>query len=468
MSDSPLPGWAVSRGGDTPLPEQVARTLLRHMDEHQLPAGSRLPSIRRLASQTGASRFSVVEAYDRLMARGVVEARQGMGFFVRRPPQPEPETRSEPVPRQLDTGRQDVQWLLQQVLQRELPLPPALLDSRLLRSAQRSVLRHSHDEDAPAYGHPLGLPELRAQLARQLAAADIPVHPDRNLLLTHGVTHALDLVLRHHVQPGDTVLVEDPAWFVVFGRLQAAGARVIGIRRGPQGPDLAQLEDMAREHRPRLFIVNSGLHNPTGYSLSLGHAVDVLDIAQRHDLLIFEDDTWSDLLPRPPVRLAALDRCRRVLLAGGYAKLISPTLRVGYLAAAPEQIAALTGLKLLTGLTSCAHSEAVVHQVLAEGQFRRHLQRLQTRLQQARRVAQAQAARLGLHPAHPEASHGPFLWLDTGRSSLTLSQTLASAGVVAAPGSLFSPQRQDSTWLRLSVLTPPPHWELIGSALARM
>ena len=152
----------------------------------------------------------------------------------------------------------------------------------------------------------------------------MPAHPERNLLTTNGVTHALDLIARHLVKPGDTVLVEDPAWFLIFGRLAAFGARLIGVPRGPDGPDTALLDQLAAEHKPKLFIINSAVHNPTGHTLSAGIAYEILRIAERHDFLVVEDDTYGDLHPGGAMKLAVLDRLRRVILVSGYSRCWPP------------------------------------------------------------------------------------------------------------------------------------------------
>src|SRR5690606_8810311 len=100
----------------------------------------------------------------------------------------------------------------------------------------------------------------------------------------------------------------------IFGRLTALGARVVGVPRLPDGPDVRALAQLAQLHKPVLFIVNSAVHNPTGHTLSAGVAYEVLRIAEQFDFLLVEDDTYADLHPGEPMRLAALDRLNRVLL----------------------------------------------------------------------------------------------------------------------------------------------------------
>src|SRR5690606_12371225 len=205
-----------------------------------------------------------------------------------------------------------------------------------------------------------------------------------NLLTTNGVTHGLDLIARHLVRPGDAVLVEDPAWFVIFGRLAAFGARLVGVPRGPDGPDLSPPDRLAAPHQPRRLIVNPAVHHPTGHTLSAGAAYDILRLAERHDYLVVEDDTYGELHRGGATKLASLDRLNRVILAGGFSKMLAASLRVGYLAANEELVRKLADLKMLAGLTTPELGERVVHRVLVEGQYRRHIERVRARVNTAR------------------------------------------------------------------------------------
>ena len=244
-------------------------------------------------------------------------------------------------------------------------LPPDWLDPEMVAGAVRAVGRSVRGQ-LVSYGHPQGFLPLRQQIAASLQGEGVPAHPERNLLTTNGVTHALDLIARHLVKPGDTVLVEDPAWFLIFGRLAAFGARLIGVPRGPDGPDTALLDQLAAEHKPKLFIINSAVHNPTGHTLSAGIAYEILRIAERHDFLVVEDDTYGDLHPGGAMKLAVLDRLRRVILVSGYSKMLAASLRVGYVAAHPDILQKLADLKMLAGLTSPELGERVIHRVLME------------------------------------------------------------------------------------------------------
>ena len=470
-------GWRPVRQADATLVAQLADDVARRIDDQGLRPGTRLPSIRKMAEQAGVSRFTVVEAYDRRGARGVVQSRRGAGFFVRARRGPlAAAARAAPAGDiAAPPARIDVAWLLRNMFREPdasaMPgggglLPADWLDPGMVSAAVRAVGRAVRGH-LVAYGSPLGYAPLRQQLASRLQADGVPAHPDHNLLTTNGVTHGLDLVARHLVRPGDAVLVEDPAWFVIFGRLAAFGARLIGVPRGPDGPDLEQLDRLAALHKPRLFIINGAVHNPTGHTLSAGAAYDILRLAERHDFLVVEDDTYGELHPGGAMKLASLDRLNRVILAGGFSKMLAASLRVGYLAANAELLQKLADLKMLAGLTTPELGERVVHRVLVEGQYRRHIERVRARVNVARQ--QCLSALVGLGLAVPHEPHaGMFVWADCGRDSESLARTAVDHGLLLAPGSLFSPSQAPSTMMRFSVsmVDTPGIWQAVSRVLA--
>ena len=284
-----------------------------------------------------------------------------------------------------------------------------------------------------------------------------------------GVTQGLDLIVRCFLQPGDTVLVEDPAWFLIFGRLKIMGVNVIGVPRLPGGPDLVALQSLAAAHKPKLFILNTVVHNPTGLSLSAGAAHEVLRIAERHDFLLVEDDTYADFLGAPPLRLAAMDRLQRVILVGGFSKTLSGGLRVGYVAAKAEYVDRLTDLKLLSGLTSSLPAEQIVQHILANGSYRKQVDRLRERVDRTRIRCLRKLEAIGCHAEH-EPVAGTFAWVDCGVDTEVLARQAAASGLLLAPGVLFSPRQATSSKLRVPVamadlVTP---WKILESLLNQL
>ena len=470
-------GWQPQRApGMPPLVEQLVQHCLQLLAGHSLRAGTRLPSVRQLADSAGVSRDTVVQAYDRLVAQGVAHSRPGAGFFVsaQRLYSNNVDAKAPQMPGLSADAAFDTSFLLRSMFRPTQGtqfdgstgiLPASWLDHDMLNTAVRSVGR-SAGLQLLGYGAPQGYAPLRQQLAAYLLAQGLAVDPEHELMTVSGVTQGMDLVLRSLLRPGDTVLVEDPAWFLVFGLLRALGVQVLAVPRLRDGPDVDSLQRLAAAHRPKLFITNTVVHNPTGFGLSLPVAYDVLRLAEQHDFLILEDDTYADFAPQPPMRLATLDRLRRVVLVGGFSKTLAGSLRVGYIVAQPERICALTDAKLLSGLTSPELGERVVHRILAQGQYRKHVQRLRERLDTTRQRCLKLVEHLGLQ-VRQEPLAGMFVWVDAQQDTEVLARKAAAQGVLLAPGVLFSANQQASTMLRLpvSMADDPASMAVLGRCL---
>ena len=213
--------------------------------------------------------------------------------------------------------------------------------------------------------------------------------------------------------------------------------------------------------------MNTVVHNPTGFSLSPAVAHGILTLAQTWGFHIIEDDTYSELHAHPACRLAQLDQLKRVTLVGGYSKVMAAGLRVAYMAAAPELLRSLVNLKMLAGLTSPELSERVIHRVLVDGPYRKHLDRLRRYADADRQRTLEQLAQLGLTPDAP-AQAGMFVWVNTGVDTESLVRALGRPGHLLVPGALFSPQQQPSTYMRINVSLgeDAPFWSDFASCLA--
>lgn len=445
------------------LVDQLVQWGRRRIDERVFRPGMRMPSIRKLALDKGVSRFTVVEAYERLVAHGYLDSRRGSGFYVRERAAPSlvargeaPAAASEREPLQ---NTIDVVWLLRNMLHTSSPekgpglgyLPGRWLDGELITNALRALSRLS-GAHMLGFGTPQGFLPLRQQLQTRLEELEIGASAARQIVLTSGITQAIDLIARLYVKPGDAVIVGDPAWFQMFGRFASQGARLVGMPYTPDGPDLDALETLVATWRPKMLIINSVLQNPTGTSLTAAQAYRILQLAQEYDFIVVEDDVYGDLCPTnfPATRLASLDQLKRVIFLGSFSKTLAANLRVGYIAAAPDVAKALADQKMLVGMTSPELNERVVYKILTEGHYRRHVERLRTRLDGVRDKTARMLEKTGLR-LFSAPSAGMFLWADAGVDSDGLAAAGHEAGFLLTPGSLFSPQQSPTTWMRFNV-----------------
>ncbi len=460
----------LTRTASLTLTEQLAGRFAERIRDQLLVPGARLPSVRECARQHGVSPHTVVAAYDVLLAQGLVEARRQRGFFVRDTQQkaagaapagerqavPRPQVHAGlPAPGSRIHATALIRGMFHQSTARPQPgsgvLPPDWIDLPALPAAVRKVVNGSAwAQGALIYGEPLGDAGLRALLSHRLGALQVTA-PVEQIMTTVGATHALDIVSRTLLKAGDPVMVEEPGWSVEFARLEALGMRVLPVPRHPDGPDLEVMARYCETHAPRLFVSVSVFHNPTGYCLSPGSAHRVLQLAQQHDFHIVEDDTYSHLAPEHATRLTALDGLRRTIYVGGFAKILAPNWRVGYLAAPVPLVERLLDTKLLATLTTPSLMEKALAVCIEQGQLRRHAERVRARLDVARsrsvKLARAAGCRFVAEPA------GLFGWVDTGVDTDLLAQRMLDGGWLLAPGALFHASRQPSTLMRISFAT---------------
>jgi DNA-binding transcriptional MocR family regulator len=440
----------------TPLVAQIVEGMRRLVEEGVLRAGTKVPSIRQFAHAHEVSVFTVVEAYDRLVAQGWLVSRPHSGFFVRRRIAATP----GPTPLASAAGSAasfDAMWYLRKIFEnRHLGMKPGcgwLPGDWLFEEGVRRSLRGlaAEEVDLGGYGDPKGFPALRQWIRDQLAEQEIAIDAQQ-VLLTQGSSQALDLAARRLVRTGDAVLVDDPGYANLLFSLRFAGAKLVGVPRTPVGYDLAALERAIVENKPKVFFTQPRLHSPTGSVAQLAHLHRVLQLAEKHDMLIVENDIYADLDPEPRPSLASLDQLSRVVHVSSFSKTVSPNLRVGYVVAHPDLVEDLAQLKMISGLTSSEFGERLAYGALTEGRWRKHLKGLRERLARAHERVAGQFSAMGFE-LFCEPKAGMFLWArhpgipDAGEAS----NKAAEHDILLGPGHLFDPALKPTPWMRFNV-----------------
>ena len=328
------------------LTEQLSARFAERIRNRLLAPGARLPSVRQCAQQNGVSPSTVVSAYDQLLAQGLVEARKNRGFFVRENGRATDAMRDAADADGVDAAAVDpalessaanwstahgfaaraagraapgvspvnatalIRGMFHKISDKPQPgmgvFPADWLETTFMPSAVRKLTSaKAINEVSLHYGEPAGDAGLRQALARKLGDMGLPLDAGQ-IVTSVGATHALDIISRTLLRPGDPVMVEEPGWAVEFARLAALGARVLPVPRGPDGPDLATMARYCEAHRPKLYVSVSVFHNPTGYCLSPGSAHRILQLANQHNFHIVEDDTYSHIAPEHATRLSVL------------------------------------------------------------------------------------------------------------------------------------------------------------------
>ncbi|HLW90974.1 MAG TPA: PLP-dependent aminotransferase family protein [Roseiarcus sp.] len=448
----------------------VIAAIRARIDGRALAPGARLPSVRGLAATMSVSKSTVVEAYDRLLAEGAIAARRGSGFYVAGPTRPLSLAAIGP---QLDRAV-DPLWVMRQSLQSGPDvlkpgsgwLPESWMPDLAIQRGLRSLAR-DRSENYTQYDAPLGFAPLRQLIALRCGERGVPANPDQ-ILLTNSASHALDLVCRFLLEPGDAVLIDDPCYFNFHALLRAHRARLIGVPHTPEGPDIEALARVLRDEKPRFYLTIAGFHNPTGATLSPVLAHRVLKLAETHDVIIVEDEVFVEFEREPATRLASFDGLDRVIQVGSFTKTVSAAFRSGFVAAKREWIEPLIDLKLASSGSAGRLSAALLHHVLIEGGYRRHIDQLRTKLADSMGLCLRRLRAAGLAP-WLEPRGGMFVWaaLPEGLDAADVARIALKKGAVFAPGNVFSLARGPHRYLRFNVArcAPPRVFAVLEEAM---
>jgi DNA-binding transcriptional MocR family regulator len=384
---------------------------------------------------------------------GCLQSRRGAGFYTSPAP-----AQARPAASACHTRNAELVWLIYRQLAADEStvlvggpwLPHSWRDEAGIRQSL-NVLARKNGAHLLEYGLPFGYLPLREHLALMLAGLGITAHPGQ-LLLTHGASHALELVIRYLLKPGDAALVDDPGYYNMFGNLRLQGVEMLAVPRNPDGPDIAVLEQLAAAHRPKVYFTQSVMQNPTGTDMSPHVAFKVLQIAERYNFIVVEDDIFCDLQVKPTPRLATLDQLSRVIYVRSFSKTLSGSLRVGFVACSQEIAHELVDIKMLTSITTSPFTERLIYLMLVDGHYRKYLSRLRERLGEARLNVVRAFERIGLE-LFAEPVDGMFVWarLPDVDDSLALAEASQRDGIMLAPGTVFRPHLERSPWMRFNV-----------------
>lgn len=436
------------------LTETVMEEIRQRISRRRLTQGTRLPSIRQFAETMKVSTSTVVNAYDRLAAEGIIQPRKGSGYYVVGSLSPLNLGKVGPrVDRDIDPL-----WVSRQSLEAGEGvlkpgcgwLPSSWMPQTSIRKALRTMARSS-TQALTEYGSPHGFAPLREHLARKMLTLQIPAQMEQ-VILTGSGTQSIDLLCRFFVKSNDTVLVDDPCYFNFHALLKAHGVKVVGVPYRENGPDLELFERALIEHAPKLYITNSAIQNPTGATLSPVVAHNLLKLAEQFNLVVIEDDIFADFENEPAPRLAAMDGLNRVVHMGSFSKTLSASARCGFIAARADWIEGLIDLKIATTFGGDPFSAELAWLVLKDGSYRKHLLELRARLSQAMGTTCSQLSEIGIEPwIIPLA--GMYVWgkLPQDVCATDVARKALEDNIVLAPGNVFSLSKSGGQYLRFNV-----------------
>jgi 2-aminoadipate transaminase len=459
---------SIDKSSSTPVYIQIKDKIKELIEAGIFRNGDVLPATRSLSENLGIHRNTVISAYKALEAEGFVYSHVGRGTFIIEPEKIASDDRiafynifdwshhiSEKLKKrispklltlyQTDMTKAAISFVWHQKSLHDFP-------AQKIQRAMNSVLRNKKNSIFN-YSDPMGNPDLRLIISNRMRLKGIQVSSE-NILIVNGAQQGIDLIGRLLLEPGDTVIVENPTYTGALSSFQFLQARIIGIPVDEWGMKVQLMEDIVKKYHPKFIFTIPTFHNPTGTTLRKDRREHIVSLAVKYKTPIIEDDYASDLRYSGPdvSPLKALDSSDQVIYVGTFSKVLIPGLRVGWVAASKDIIGPLSELKRLSDLCTSPFIQAVITEFHERGYMASHLRFLKRQYQ--RRL---QMIINGVHQHFPpetiifKPEGGIYLWVILPKE-IDLKNVLGNSqkrGVTFGIGDLFYLDEKGSDRIRL-------------------
>ena len=340
---------------------------------------------------------------------------------------------------------------------------PAMFDIEGIREATQQVLNGPHAGAVLQYGATEGWNPLREALSQHMASKGIAARPEE-IICTTGSQQALDLIGKTMVNPGDKVIMEGPTFLATIQCFRLYGADVVSAPIDADGVKTDVLEQLIIEHQPRFIYLIPTFGNPSGAMLSLERRKRVLELAVKYQVLVVEDDPYSELYfgaPPPPSMMSLSHEVpgsrEWLVYCGSFSKVLSPGIRVGWMIAPPTLLANAVMCKQFSDAHTSNLTQAIAAQYLGLKRMDAALDVVRkTYAQRAQTMADCLRKDLGNAIAFTQPQGGMFFWTRLtapGADAAEFAKRAIEKGVAFVPGAPFYATEPDRAALRLSFAT---------------
>ena len=447
----------ISRGSGTAVYLQIAYAIMDEVRRGRLAPGDALPGTRELAEGLSVSRKTIVLAYDELNTQGWVYSELKRGTFVSK----SLPNLTTPLPIILDNTLEELPAAPALGFARAAPdLPIQRTDNDLLTlddgspdtriapmhefgRAYRRALVASARLNRLGYGDPRGLPRLRQAIATMLNLDRGLSTTADHICMVRGSQMGIFLASRVFSGPGDVVVMEQLSYPPAREAFRAAGAEVVAVGLDAQGIKLDELEAVCRRRRVKAIYVTPHHQFPTTVLLPPERRMRLLLLAEQFGFTIIEDDYDHEFhfTHQPMLPLASADRWDKVVYIGSMSKLLSPSIRVGYVAAPVSVIERLALEVALVDRQGDPATETAIAEMIEAGDIKRHTRRALKIYGERRRIfSDLLRERLSDQIRFRLPDGGLAIWAEVAAST-NLAQVCAQAlkiGLRFYPGSAFA------------------------------
>jgi len=445
-----------------PLYERFAQDLEEQIRSGTFPLGTRIPSIRESSVQREISFSTVLQAYQLLENRGVIEARPQSGYYVKLQPRKQvPEPEFEPL--QGDPTSVSIDDVSMALIHSTLNLDyaqfgAALPDPNLLPSSKLNRILAELARDGK-FSHHLaeaveGSEDLRIQVAQRTFSFGCDIAPDE-IIITAGCTEALCLCLQAVCRPGDLVAIESPTYFGILMALEAQHLRALEIPSHPRkGMSLEALRFAVENHPIKAVVAMTNFSNPTGSLIEDEDKRELLAILSAHGIPLIEDDINGELFfgDRRPRVAKSYDTEGLAMLCSSFSKDISSSFRIGWVAPG-KYYREVQCAKYALNIRTSVLPQLTIARFLESGGYDAHLRKIRRAYaQKVQLMSQAILAHFPEGTRITEPGGGFVLWVQLPEKlgSMRLYQEALKAFIAIAPGYIFSPTHKFDDFIRLN------------------
>lgn len=440
----------LEKTGNTPLYQQLAQGIEALITDDILPANSKLPPIRKMAEHFGVNSVTIVNAYKYLENKQLVYSRVGSGTFVSPLPVehiPEPVTNRNL--RSFDSGL----FMENAINFTSTSLPNEMFPVDAFKKAFDEVLEREKG-GAFQYMDSMGYEPLREQLCRYLKTYGIKTSVE-NVQVISGAQQGIDIISKAMLRYGDVVFVEKPTFYGAAGAFLSRGGKLVEIPMENDGMDMMILEDFLKLYQPKFIYMMAYYQTPTGISYSMEKKRRLLELAEKYDTYIIEEDDFYDFHygKEPLVPLKALDYKNRVIYIKSFSKILMPGLRMGLIVLPKKIHQAVMEAKYTTDISTSGFIQRALEYYLRENGWEKHAaetrrygsEKYRKTLSAARKYL-SDVAKYG----HPNG--GVSLWVELPKEvgAEAFCSRMLEKNVILTPGSQYDISGEDDRHVRLS------------------
>lgn len=441
---------SLEKTGPTPLYQQLAEGVEALITDGALPANSKLPPIRKMAERFGVNSVTIVNAYKYLENKQMVYSRVGSGTFVSPLPV---EHIPEPVANRNLRSFESGLFVENAINFTSTSLPHEMFPVDAFKKAFNEVLDREKG-GAFRYMDSMGYEPLRRQLCRYLEEYGIKTAVE-NVQVISGAQQGIDIISKAMLRYGDVVFVEKPTFYGAAGAFLSRGGKLVEIPLEQDGMDLAALENFLKLYHPRFIYMMAYFQTPTGISYSMEKKRRLLELAEKYDTYIIEEDDFYDFHygKDPLVPLKALDYKNRVIYIKSFSKILMPGLRMGLIVLPKKIHQAVMEAKYTTDISTSGFIQRALEYYLRENGWEQHA--AQTRRygsEKYRKTLSAARKYLSGTAKYGYPNGGVSLWIELpeGVGAEAFCSRMLEKNVILTPGSQYDMSGEEDRHVRLS------------------